>query len=116
MSNEVINHKANGGTPLFWLFRCYNGAVFEFLDSINAVRPTMMLLLMNGADVSPAFNFNKQQSNVAELAQIRGKQLEAKILRAFFMTQQGTAASPMQYAQKRKDQELIEILKLYSID
>ena len=54
-ASAVINHGANGGSGLFWLLRCYSPDVFEAIQPL--IKPTLYLLLQNGATVSQKFTF-----------------------------------------------------------
>eukprot|EP01083_Nonionella_stella_P160033 522756_1 len=110
---EIINHKANGGTALFWLFRCYSTAVFKVLDDQDSIRPTMMLLLKNGATVAPSFQYGFEFINVMQLAQTRKKILESEILQAYFKCEQKETQSPLEYAKTQENANLINILQAY---
>eukprot|EP01083_Nonionella_stella_P272746 925022_1 len=114
--DEVVNHSANGGTPLFWLFRCYSPDVFNFLDNTNSIRPTMMLLLKNGASIAPAFRVRRAGTiNVVQLARLKKKSIDADILEAYSKYQQKEAASPMEYAKQQNNADVVDVFKLYHV-
>eukprot|EP01084_Bolivina_argentea_P040910 75504_1 len=112
MNYQVINHIANGGTALHWLFTCYSDHVFEFLERTQSIRPTMMLLLKNGANVALQFEHGHATNmffNVMELAKYKNKKIEAEILETFLKFQLKQTKTPAEYAKTKKKKKKSKI-------
>lgn len=111
--DETINHEANGGTPIHWLFKSFGTKSFQYLDENRLIQPAMIMLLQNGASCKYR---DRNGDNVIDVAVERNKKIEARIMICYSETRGGRAKSPMEYAKQTNDNEVISILKCYGVD